>query len=239
MHLLLVLLIAFWLIRRNYKKNKSRVAERIAQEKEKDRQAEMHSDTRRRKWALALADILARRNGLEKQDISLALKLSDDKRQHLVQQVRKELGLADNLSDDALRRQVGDILRRWPLGMGKSPRDFYFQLASQGRVRDALAFDCMRTAFLTRCVAGLDWCDKEQAWLVLFLNAQRAQDSFTSWQDYATAYVRAREVWLTLHNTPPTVVGRDLQEITQYLNDRAGNWRDTPWNKFKIFEPNK
>lgn len=238
MHLLIALLIAFWFIRRNYKKNKPLIAARIAQEKEKDRQAEKRRNTRRRKWALALADILARRNGLEKQGISLTLKLSDDKRQHLAQQLRKELGLADNLNDVALRQQVHDILCRWPAGIGKSPRDFYYQLASQGRVRDALAFDCMRTAFLTRCIAVLDWCDKDQAWLVLFLNAQRAQDCFNSWQDYATAYVRAREVWLTLHKTPPAIAGRDLQEVTHYLNDRTGNWRNMPWNEFKIFEPN-
>ncbi|MBP1523952.1 DUF1266 domain-containing protein [Salmonella enterica subsp. enterica serovar Worthington] len=47
-------------------------------------------------------------------------------------------------------------------------------------VRDALAFDCMRTAFLTRCIAGLGWCDVHQARLVLLLNAQRAQDCFDS-----------------------------------------------------------
>ncbi|EJL9006227.1 DUF1266 domain-containing protein [Salmonella enterica] len=202
---------------RNYKKNKPLIAARIAEEKEKDRLKDLRRDTRRRQWALALADILARRNGLPIKGV--------------------ELGLSENLDDAALRHKVEDILRRWPAGIGSSPRTFYHYLAAQGQVRDALAFDCMRTAFLTRCIAGLGWCDENQAWLVLLLNAQRAQDCFDSWEDYATAYVRARRVWLTLRDTPTAPAGRDLQEATHYLQDPVSRWRQLPWNEFKIFEP--
>ncbi|EJQ5655197.1 DUF1266 domain-containing protein [Salmonella enterica] len=191
---------------RNYKKNKPLIASRIAEEKEKDRLKDLRRDTRRRQWALALADILARRNGLPIKGVELVFKLDDDK-------------------------------RRWPAGIGSSPRTFYHHLAAQGQVRDALAFDCMRTAFLTRCIAGLGWCDVHQAWLVLLLNAQRAQDCFDSWEDYATAYVRARRVWLTLRDTPTAPAGRDLQEATHYLQDPVSRWRQLPWNEFKIFEP--
>ncbi|ECD4437540.1 DUF1266 domain-containing protein [Salmonella enterica subsp. enterica serovar Florida] len=202
---------------RNYKKNKPLIAARIAEEKEKDRLKDLRRDTRRRQWALALADILARRNGLPTKGV--------------------ELGLSENLDGAALRHKVEDILRRWPAGIGSSPRTFYHHLAAQGQVRDALAFDCMRTAFLTRCIAGLGWCDVHQAWLVLLLNAQRAQDCFDSWEDYATAYVRARRVWLTLRDTPTALAGRDLQEATHYLQDPVSRWRQLPWNEFKIFEP--
>ncbi len=184
-----------------------------------------------------VADILARRNGLPIKGVELVFKLDDDKRRYLAQQVKKELGLSENLDGAALRHKVEDILRRWPAGIGSSPRTFYHHLAAQGQVRDALAFDCMRTAFLTRCIAGLDWCDVHQAWLVLLLNAQRAQDCFDSWEDYATAYVRARRVWLTLRDTPTALAGRDLQEATHYLQDPVSRWRQLPWNEFKIFEP--
>ncbi|EHM0581360.1 hypothetical protein KFM08_003160, partial [Salmonella enterica subsp. enterica serovar Schwarzengrund] len=148
---------------RNYKKNKPLIAARIAEEKEKDRLKDLRRDTRRRQWALALADILARRNGLPIKGVELVFKLDDDKRRYLAQQVKKELGLSENLDDAALRHKVEDILRRWPAGIGSSPRTFYHYLAAQGQVRDALAFDCMRTAFLTRCIAGLGWCDENQA----------------------------------------------------------------------------
>ena len=221
----------------NYQKNKPLVAARIAEEKEKDRLKDLRRDTRRRQWALALADILARRNGLPTKGVDLVFKLDDDKRQHLAQQLKKELGLKENINEEALRQKVEDILRRWPAGIGNSPHTFYHHLAVQGQVRDALAFDCMRTAFLTRCIAGLGWCNENDAWLVLLLNAQRAQDCFDSWEDYATAYVRARQVWLTLHDTPATIAGRDLQEATHYLKDPFSRWQKLPWKEFKIFDP--
>lgn len=140
------------------KKNKPLIAARIAEEKEKDRLKDLRRDTRRRQWALALADILARRNGLPIKGVELVFKLDDDKHRYLAQQVKKELGLSENLNGAALRHKVEDILRRWPAGIGSSPSTFYHHLAAQGQVRDALAFDCMRTAFLTRCIAGLGWC---------------------------------------------------------------------------------
>lgn len=99
---------------RNYKKNKPLIAARIAEEKEKDRLKDLRRDTRRRQWALALADILARRNGLPIKGVELVFKLDDDKRRYLAQQVKKELGLSENLDGAALRHKVEDILRRWP-----------------------------------------------------------------------------------------------------------------------------
>lgn len=89
---------------RNYKKNKPLIAARIAEEKEKDRLKDLRRDTRRRQWALALADILARRNGLPIKGVELVFKLDDDKRRYLAQQVKKELGLSENLDGAALRR---------------------------------------------------------------------------------------------------------------------------------------
>nr|WP_238340007.1 DUF1266 domain-containing protein [Citrobacter sp. NCU1] len=237
MHLLLSLLVAILVILWKCKKAARRKAP-TAQAQEHARLAERRRDTRRRKWALALADILILRNGLKTKDVTLALPIDEHQRQHLAQQVKKELGLAENLREETLHQQVADILQRWPAGVGKTPRGFYDQLAARGQVRDALAFDCARTAFLTRCIAGLGWCSSEQAWLVLFLNAQRAQDCFHSWEDYATAYVRARQIWLELHHTPTTIAGRDLQEVMQYLDDPLSHWRELPWNTFKIFELN-
>ncbi|MGS9121287.1 DUF1266 domain-containing protein, partial [Salmonella enterica subsp. enterica serovar Infantis] len=82
-----------------------------------------------RHGALALADILARRNGLPINGVELLFKLDDEKRRYLAQQVKKELGLSENLDGAALRNKVEDILRRWPAGLGSSPRTFYHHLA--------------------------------------------------------------------------------------------------------------
>lgn len=71
------------------KKTKPLIAARIAEEKEKDRLKDLRRDTRRRQWALALADILARRNGLPIKGVELVFKLDDDKHRYLAQQVKK------------------------------------------------------------------------------------------------------------------------------------------------------
>ncbi|HDI5890422.1 DUF1266 domain-containing protein, partial [Escherichia coli] len=81
-------------------------------------------------------------------------------------------------------------------------------------------------------------CDENQAWIVLLLNAQRAQDCFASWEDYASAYVRARQKWLMIYDTPVATANRDLKEVTAWLKDPSSNWKKLPWNEFKIFEPN-
>lgn len=79
--------------------------------------------------------------------------MTDDKRQQLALQVKQELGTETYQSNEDFRQQIGVILQRWATGLGNSPHDFYEQLAAQGQVLDGLAFDCMRTAFLTRCIA--------------------------------------------------------------------------------------
>ncbi|VEB57386.1 membrane protein [Salmonella enterica subsp. enterica] len=124
-----LLLPPYFLAGATTKKNKPLIAARIAEEKEKDRLKDLRRDTRRRQWALALADILARRNGLPIKGVELVFKLDDDKRRYLAQQVKKELGLSENLDGAALRHKVEDILRRWPAGIGSSPRTF---LSSSG-----------------------------------------------------------------------------------------------------------
>lgn len=69
---------------------------------------------------------------------------------------------------------------------------------------------------------------------MLLLNAQRAQDCFASWEDYASAYVRARQKWLMIYDTPVATANRDLKEVTAWLKDPSSNWKKLPWNEFKI-----
>ncbi|MBP1523953.1 hypothetical protein IVZ55_25205 [Salmonella enterica subsp. enterica serovar Worthington] len=85
----IVLIIAALFLAGATTKNKPLIAARIAEEKEKDRLKDLRRDTRRRQWALALADILARRNGLPIKGVELVFKLDDDKRRYLAQQVKR------------------------------------------------------------------------------------------------------------------------------------------------------
>lgn len=207
----------------------------VAAERASDIATGKNLNNDRRRWALALADILLIRNGLPHKATTLDLTLPEDKRQQLAERLLKELGIAANENSSSRDRRIKGYLRHWIGGVGQAPTGFYEALAAQGQVRDAIAFDCARTAFLVRCIAGLGWCSHNDAWLVLFLNAQRAQDSFISWQDYGLAYIRARHVWLTLQQTPPQTMIRDRLEIEEYLAKYDSNWKQCSWQELKIF----
>ena len=84
------------------KKTKPQIDAFIAKEKEKDLIKDKRRATKRRKWALAIGDIVARRNGLSVNGFTLDLKLTDDKRQQLALQVKQELGTETYQSNEDL-----------------------------------------------------------------------------------------------------------------------------------------
>ena len=55
-------------------------------------------------------------------------------------------------------------------------------------IKEIIAFDSARFAELLRQVILLGFLDEEEAWGLLFLNAQRVQDSFENWMDFKEAY---------------------------------------------------
>lgn len=191
----------------------------------------------RRRWALALADILLIRNGLPCNGDTLALELPAEKREQLARQVLREMNFPADLSAAAIPARMQAALTGWVGGLGRSHDGFYEQLAAQGRVRDALAFDCARTAFLVRCIALLGWVPEAQAWPVLFLNAQRAQDSFDGWEDFGLAYARAREHWLRISTQDGPASTRAAMEVREHLHNLEGSWLMLPWKRYRIFDP--
>ncbi|KFG97805.1 membrane protein [Burkholderia paludis] len=191
----------------------------------------------RRRWSLALADILLIRNGLRCDCDDLVHALPDAQRDKLASQLRRELDLPADLPESQVVQRVPAILAGWIGGVGRSHDGFYEQLAQEGRVRDALAFDCARTAFLVRCIALLGWAPEPQAWVVLLLNAQRAQDSFDSWEDFGLAYARARQHWLRGSGQDGPASSRATQEVHEHLRDPSGNWLSLPWKGYRIFDP--
>ena len=190
----------------------------------------------RRRWALALCDIQLRRNGLPYQTDALRIALPPDRLLSLRRSVLAELEIDPDAGEADLRTQAQRALSHWAQGMGRDRSHFFAHMAQQGRVRQALAFDCARTAFLVRCLALLELCSEEAAWLVLLLNAQRAQDSFRDWTDFGRAYANGRQVWLSFDNQA-TATQRAEQEVEEYLNERDGNWSLLPWSAYKLFDP--
>lgn len=191
----------------------------------------------RRRWAIALGDILLMRNGLPCNGDTLALDLPTEKQEQLARQVLREMNFPADMPAGAIPARMQAALTGWVGGLGRSHDGFYEQLAAQGRVRDALAFDCARTAFLVRCIALLGWVPEAQAWPVLFLNAQRAQDSFDSWEDFGLAYARAREHWLRISTQDGPASTRAATEVREHLRNVEGSWLMLPWKRYRIFDP--
>eukprot|EP01038_Epipyxis_sp_PR26KG_P019488 gene19488-27608_t len=163
--------------------------------------------------------------------------LPAEQRQRLAKQVLREMNMAADLPERDIATQMQAALVGWVGGLGRTHANFYEQLAAEGKVRDALAFDCARTAFLVRCIALLGWVPESQAWLVLFLNAQRAQDSFESWEDFGHAYARARLHWLRISSQDGPASSRATLEVQEHLQNTQGNWLTLPWKRYRIFDP--
>ncbi|HSC81008.1 MAG TPA: DUF1266 domain-containing protein [Chitinolyticbacter sp.] len=188
----------------------------------------------RRRWALAVGDVLFRRNEIPSNTDELIPELAPERVSQLRALALAELGV--DATDPALHDQVQQCAQTWLTGLGRDTTRYLAIMAEQGLIRDALAFSAARTAFLIRTLAIAGLLRAEQAWLVLFINAQRVQDMYASWEDYGQSYARGRDQWLRLHGDG-VVSRRAEQEVAAYLRDASGNWRQLPWRAADIYDP--
>jgi hypothetical protein len=75
----------------------------------------------------------------------------------------------------------------------------HIQFEKEASIKEMVAFDSARFAELLRQAILLSFLDEEEAWGLLFLNAQRVQDSYTSWQDFKEAYFRGLTLYSYTH----------------------------------------
>lgn len=189
----------------------------------------------RRRFSLALADLLLRRSQLPTDSFEL---VTTDTMlpEAMSQNILKECGL-DHYPAEQRPQAARQLLRDWLGGFSSEHARFYHYCSTEASVRDAIAFDCARIAFLVRCLAQLKLVPESEAWLILLLNGQRAQDVFSSWEDFALSYARARAIWTAHAGNSPVASQRALQEATSYLDDSTGNWQQLPWCACPIFDP--
>jgi hypothetical protein len=64
-------------------------------------------------------------------------------------------------------------------------------------IKSMIAFDSAVYAELIRQTMSLNILSEEEGWGLLFLNAQRVQDSFTSWEMFQEAYLEGAAFWLS------------------------------------------
>lgn len=190
----------------------------------------------RRRFALALGDILYRRHHINCDSYELNAETDSTRREQLFNAFLKETGMQANQD---LHTQASDLLRNWLNGFSAEHPDFFYHSAKEGNVRDAIAFECVRIVFLTRCMVIFNLIDESRAWFILFLNAQRAQDCFDSWADFAYSYANGRAAWTAHADQGGGPSQRAKMEVEHYLAMSNGNWQTLPWNALRIFDPQR
>lgn len=106
-------------------------------------------------------------------------------------------------------------------------------LEKEVSVSDMVAFDSSRFSELLRQAIYLNFLEEEEAWGLLFLNAQRIQDSYKSFSEYKEAYFRAS----TLYQY--TKLKEDEQKSFDFQKELMHNLKSTEveivWLKEAIF----
>ncbi|UQS16645.1 DUF1266 domain-containing protein [Pseudomonas sp. HS6] len=134
-----------------------------------------------------------------------------------------QAGIRSDCNDEAVRSHFNATLeQRWygldlqALKVGDDPRA-------------AMAFACVRVAFLVRCALLMRWLEPDIGWRVLLLNAQRAQDCFDSWEDFGKAYQLGREQWVAAFRVDSLGEAFHEQHLRQLLTPGSGAWADILW----------
>ena len=124
-----------------------------------------------------------------------------------------------------VRARFGNMTAR---RMGWQPLDGY-------AVRDAMAWDASMLVEEVRLAHTLGWLTEEEAWGYLFLNGQKMQDCYDSWQDFTDAALRGREYDLRVA-TGKYASPRLAKTIADAHGDRISSFRSTPWRAFRILD---
>lgn len=186
----------------------------------------------RKHWALALAQPCIAATQISNFTSPLSDTVTDATRDEFRAQLLHQMGLRIDASDeDARAHLAGTFESHWY-------RADLNALLPTDEPRAALAFACTRMAFFARLVMLLQWVDPEIAWRVLLLNAQRAQDCFTSWHDFGQAYIAGRRQWVAAFRSDPFGKAFDEDALASWSNN-ADAWRDLPWPGLAAFSPER
>lgn len=178
-----------------------------------------------RQWALAVAEPLLFRIGLDGAIARTRLAAPAGVPERLREQVEAEL---------AAEHDGTDIGARFCTGFFRIPYLAHPQLLALSAdtdtdpARDLLAWHAMRQSYLLRLLAAWQRIDDAQGWTLALLNAQRVQDCFDSWPEFGAAAARGHATWLrwngreARHARATEVALQDFQE--QF---------DCPWQRLR------
>ena len=184
----------------------------------------------RKHWALALAQPFVEATQFAGFASPAADSVNEATRAQFRAQLLHQMGLRTDASDEDARQHLARTFEsHWY-------RADLNNLLAADDPHAALAFACARMAFFARVVMLLQWVEPEIAWRVLLLNAQRAQDCFTSWQDFGQAFIAGRSQWIAAFRADPFGKAFDDGALAGWLNKR-GAWHKLPWPGLAAFCP--
>ena len=186
------------------------------------RPAKQAAFTPRKHWALALAQPMVEATGLTGFMSPATTALNEETRKLFRTPLLHQMELRPTTSDDEVRAHLSRVLEaQWF-------RADLHALQPTDDPRAALAFACVRMAFLVRNAMLMGWADPMVAWRVLLLNAQRAQDCFAGWEDFGHAFIAGRRQWVAAFRADPLGSGFDAYHVRQLLS-LDGAWAGLPW----------
>lgn len=185
-----------------------------------------------RQWALAVAEPLLFRLGLDGGIARDRLAAPADVPQRLREQVEAELAERDDDASAAARRFCAEFFRIPCLAhptLGEAR-----QAPGEDAARDLLAWHAMRQSYLLRLLAAWQRIDDAQGWTLALLNARRVQDCFDSWPEFGAAAARGHATWLRW-NGREARHARATEVALQDFQEQFGcPWQRLRWSDFDL-----
>ncbi|WP_068618405.1 DUF1266 domain-containing protein [Paenibacillus tuaregi] len=90
------------------------------------------------------------------------------------------------------------------------------------------AWDLGRASYVCYTCLQLNYIEHDKAWSYLMKNAELAQQSYASWQEFGTAYMVGRQLWAGELDQERTEEHQWL--IRNQFSDPNGPWLILPWD---------
>ncbi len=187
--------------------------------------------TQRKQWALTLSQPMVDAQGLTGFYDPGTTAFTDQTLAQIRGPLLHQLGFRSTATDDEVRAHLQATLERQWFGLDLE------HLSPDDDPRAAMAFACIRTAFLMRCVMLMTWLPEQTVWRVLLLNAQRAQDCFASWEDLGKAFIDGRQQWVAAFRADPLGERFNETRLNQLLAPKTGAWAGMPWRELPALNP--
>ena len=187
--------------------------------------------SQRRHWSLLLARPMADAMEVEGFYSSACDHFTEQAQTVIRAALLHQAGIRSNCNDEAVRSHFSATLEQQWYNLDLQA------LMTGDEPRAAMAFACVRVAFLVRCALLMRWLEPDLAWRVLLLNAQRAQDCFDSWEEFGKAYQLGREQWVAAFRVDSLGEAFHEQHLRQLLTPGSGAWADAPWNTHAALTP--